>query len=287
MNTYAIRSALVSTLGVALALASGSALATTYRLTDLGTLGGSFSEGAAINDSGVNIQPDAGEPVNEIVSARGNLTGENFQFSAPRAAASALRPGASIALDSSGAYAVVQSGVTAGGDKDTYSFPLKAAQPGTAADVGASEGDVSAEDSQYWEIKPNDALKGPTGRIVVEYPGTGSLIFHVLGADNRQLAAWYKQGSGNFMPGSYTVKIWNGALQGVPVKKNMDTRMKVGVLKLNIQEPYKLLDASGKTMFSGHPKEKPLIVFPVGDYTIKTKTLEEPIAIKDGQVTEF
>ena len=52
MNTRAIRSALVSTLGVALALASGSVLATSFRLTDLGTLGGSFSFGAAINASG-------------------------------------------------------------------------------------------------------------------------------------------------------------------------------------------------------------------------------------------
>ena len=40
MHTYAIRSALVGTLGVALALASGAALAATYRLTELGTLGG-------------------------------------------------------------------------------------------------------------------------------------------------------------------------------------------------------------------------------------------------------
>ena len=52
MNTRAIRSTLIGTLGVALALASGSALATTYRLTDLGTLGGTFSEGGAINASG-------------------------------------------------------------------------------------------------------------------------------------------------------------------------------------------------------------------------------------------
>ena len=52
MNTRAIRSALVGTLGVALALASGSALAITFRLTDLGTLGGSYSQGVAINASG-------------------------------------------------------------------------------------------------------------------------------------------------------------------------------------------------------------------------------------------
>ena len=43
MNTRTIRSALISALGVALALASGSALATSFRLTDLGTLGGPCS----------------------------------------------------------------------------------------------------------------------------------------------------------------------------------------------------------------------------------------------------
>ena len=52
MNTYAIRPALISAFGVALALASGSALATTFRITDLGTLGGTFSQGVAINASG-------------------------------------------------------------------------------------------------------------------------------------------------------------------------------------------------------------------------------------------
>src|SRR5688572_5685883 len=52
MNTHAIRPTLVRAFGVALALASGSASAITYRLTDLGTLGGTFSFGADLNDSG-------------------------------------------------------------------------------------------------------------------------------------------------------------------------------------------------------------------------------------------
>ena len=52
MNTYAIRSTLVGTLGVALALASGSALAISFRITDLGTLGGTSSQGADLNASG-------------------------------------------------------------------------------------------------------------------------------------------------------------------------------------------------------------------------------------------
>ena len=43
MNTYAIRSTLVRALGVALALASGFVSATSFRLTDLGTLGGTYS----------------------------------------------------------------------------------------------------------------------------------------------------------------------------------------------------------------------------------------------------
>ena len=51
MIPYALRSALLGTVGVALALASGAALAATYRLTEL-TLGGTSSLGTAINASG-------------------------------------------------------------------------------------------------------------------------------------------------------------------------------------------------------------------------------------------
>ena len=52
MNTRKLRSTLIGSLGVALALASGSALAISFRLTDLGTLGGTSSRGVAINASG-------------------------------------------------------------------------------------------------------------------------------------------------------------------------------------------------------------------------------------------
>jgi probable HAF family extracellular repeat protein len=52
MKTHAVRSMLINALGVALALASGPAWAITYRLTDLGTLGGSESQGVALNASG-------------------------------------------------------------------------------------------------------------------------------------------------------------------------------------------------------------------------------------------
>jgi len=52
MHTYAIRSAVLGTVGLALALVLGSAFATPYRLTDLGTVGGTRSVGYAINASG-------------------------------------------------------------------------------------------------------------------------------------------------------------------------------------------------------------------------------------------
>ena len=52
MNTYAIRSTLVRALGVALALVSGSALAISFRITDLGTLGGDTTQGSDLNVSG-------------------------------------------------------------------------------------------------------------------------------------------------------------------------------------------------------------------------------------------
>lgn len=143
------------------------------------------------------------------------------------------------------------------------------------------------EDAEYWQITANPKLKGPTGRIVLSYPEQASVIVHVLDGNGKQLAAWYEQGSGNFMPGEYTVRIWDSAYKGVPVRKNMETRIKVGVLKLNIEEPYTILDARGGTMFSGHPAEKKAIVFPVGKYSIQTSTLKEPIEIRDREITEF
>lgn len=235
----------------------------------------------------VNLQPDPSEPVNEIVSARNEHTGALFQFSAPRQALAGLQVGSKIALDASGSYAMLQSAATSAGGKATYSFPVKPLAGTDAGKAVAQASGASGEDAEYWQITPNATLKGPTGRIVVDFPAPASVIFHVLGADYRQLAAWYEPGSGNFMPGAYVIKIWDAAYEGVPVKKNMDTRIKVGVLKLNIQEPYKILDPQGQAMFSGHPREKKAVVFPVGAYTLQTATLTERIEIKDRQVTEF
>src|SRR4030095_16726073 len=52
MNTPTFRSIFLGSLGAALALASGSVVATSFRLTDLGTLGGTTSIAAAINAAG-------------------------------------------------------------------------------------------------------------------------------------------------------------------------------------------------------------------------------------------
>jgi probable HAF family extracellular repeat protein len=52
MNTRKLRSTLIGSVGIALALASGSVLAISFRLTDLGTLGGTSSQGVALNASG-------------------------------------------------------------------------------------------------------------------------------------------------------------------------------------------------------------------------------------------
>ena len=69
MNTYAVRPTLIGTLGVALALASGSVLATSFRLTDLGTASG----GSAINASGHGAGCAATADTAEACVPRGRL----------------------------------------------------------------------------------------------------------------------------------------------------------------------------------------------------------------------
>jgi hypothetical protein len=58
MNTRKLRSTLIGSVGMALAFMSGSALAISFQITDLGTLGGTFSHGHSIRHRFVAVMLD-------------------------------------------------------------------------------------------------------------------------------------------------------------------------------------------------------------------------------------
>lgn len=241
----------------------------------------------------VSIQPDPAVPCCDVVTGANKITGDTFQFSADRQVAASLRVGSSFSLDASGNYAVVQSASTAG-NSIVYTYPVTLGSPGKASGQpsgksGSASTIGSASQQTQWELTPNPQLKGRTGRIVVAVPGQASVIFQVIRpSDGKQLLSLYDTGSGSFMPGEYEVRIWDARLPAVPVQAGMDTRVKVGVLAVNLEGTYNVSDsASGQNVFSGHANEKPKIVLPVGTYKIKMPTSEDSITVKDGEVTSF
>lgn len=150
----------------------------------------------------------------------------------------------------------------------------------------------SAPRQSMWDIKSNPALKGATGRLLVKVPTKASMIFHVYKAGEqdpyKHIVAWYESAAGNFMPGRYDIKIWEARINGVPVQRGKDTRIRVGVLHLMIDGTYEVYDETKmKMVFQGHAKEKNKIVLPAGTYHVKVNEAFGEAVIRDGQVTQF
>lgn len=151
---------------------------------------------------------------------------------------------------------------------------------------------VSAPGQDVWEMKANPSLKGATGRLLVKVPTKASMIFQVYkGGEQdpyKHITAWYDSAASNFMPGKYDVKIWDARIDGVPVERGKDTRIRVGVLHVMLDGTYEVYDESKtKKVFGGHAKEKSKIVLPAGTYHVKVKDAFGETVIKDGQVTQF
>lgn len=77
-------------------------------------------------------------------------------------------------------------------------------------------------------------------------------------------------------------------VNGVPVARGKETRIRVGVLHLMIDGTYEVYDQAKTTkVFGGHAKEKSRIVLPVGTYQIKVNDAFGEVVIGDGKVTQF
>jgi Cu/Ag efflux protein CusF len=234
----------------------------------------------------VNVQPDPAVPCCEVVTAQNTSTGLTFQFTAGEALKNSLKVGQSVSLDPAGGYAFVQSaasGATGRAARSaTYSYPVRPAGGATPESAPLSD--------KPWEVTPNPSLRGSTGRLVVNVPGDARLLLNIMKAgETNFIDSWYGSKAGNFLPGSYDIKIWDARLRGVPVERGHDTRLRVGALSVPAgAATFEVYDETRTDrVYSGHAAESSRIVLPVGRYFVRAAGGEQLVVIRDGRVTEF
>jgi len=145
-----------------------------------------------------------------------------------------------------------------------------------------------------WELVPNEGLKGMTGRIVVKMPAPSRVLMKIYKTgDMKQSDTWHESNfankdnmaSGNYLPGYYDIAIWNERLDSIRVESGNDTRLKVGVLDVNLKGTWRILDENKKELYHLSLHEK--VLLPVGNYFVATGIIEQPVTVKDGEIVRF
>lgn len=188
--------------------------------------------------------------------------------------------------------------------KDETPPPPKAAETPVAAPVpsppapaplAASPTTAPAEDQGLNDccvIAANPDIKGRLGRLVVTYPeGTkaGNTRVDVYKpGEHTSLAGGYGGRTFDLMPGAYEVAISKKRIGGVTIKSAHDTRVKVGLLRVNAGKETRvdLVDmGSPDTLTGGYGNQE--FGLPIGQVQVKVAGQAETVTIEDGKVTEF
>jgi hypothetical protein len=164
----------------------------------------------------------------------------------------------------------------------TAATPVQPAAPAPASTVAGPAG---------FELIPNAELKGRLGRIVLEFPAAVKLqartdIFE-SGTDKR-IRTEYGSTAIEMPPGSYDLLVGGSKVPGVRVEPRTDTRVHVGVLRLN---------ATGNTrfdLFATGSNERLLTFYgqtdvglPAGQFDVMVNEQRERVVVEPGRVTEY
>lgn len=167
-------------------------------------------------------------------------------------------------------------------------FSYKAGK--AAPETGLVPG-VERSTGKRWTSSPSPKLKGRTGRVVIEFPGKdkgrNTRIDVFRGEENAD--GDYGSKSCELMPGSYKVVIGGKTVADVPVAAQQETRMHVGLLKIELAENgtrWDLFDEDGKTTINGGYGSYELGL-PAGRYFIEIYKVRAPLTIEEGKITDF
>jgi hypothetical protein len=245
--------------------------------------------------NGVRDKVKPSEPVNGIVTAADKKSGKTFSFGVPKSAMGALKAGQDVDLVASGGWALVKltlaaptgaqpSGAVAQGATSsqplTYSYPVRGV-------VGAA--------AQPWEIVPSEKAKGPVGRLVVNIPQAGGKLFRETEVfrpgEAQYLHSTHNGGEFDLLPGVYDVHLNYAVVKNVPVGRGKDTRLFVGLLKIEVPAgtESRVYDASGKVRLGPGTTYRgtTVLALPAGKYILEVAGGRREITIKDRETTEL
>ena len=143
--------------------------------------------------------------------------------------------------------------------------------------------------AQQWLISPND-LKGNTGRLILDYPGTTDWQVNIWTMAGDKFVTTIKNSNKKtahvLTPGEYRVKLNTVELLHVPIQKGHDTKLVWGILNIVSQTDWRLDDETGKQHFISGKKPVKMAV-PVGTYSIKLGGSAQKVVVKNGETVEL
>lgn len=132
-------------------------------------------------------------------------------------------------------------------------------------------------------------MRGRLGRVVVAYPEEVAARIDVFRAGETQsVMSGYGDQAYDLLPGTYDVSISGKRVAGVTVRSGQDTKIRVGVLRVNASDGTRidLIDrADGKAVTSGYGAAA--YGLPIGEVGVQIAGQTETVVIEAGQVTEF
>ena len=184
----------------------------------------------------------------------------------------------------------------------TYSFPVLKRDRGSNNNSDSSrsggwdtknnkaekhEVNNSLFNDKPWEIKPNLAAKGATGRLFINIPKDAECVITISQpVTERQVVYSISDRSFSLVPGTYDVTVSGKKTKEVNVQKGMDTRIKGGALNVVATGTWTLYDEKRdrQVYYSVSPKK---IGLPIGTYQLEINGTTQQVLIKDGETIDF
>jgi hypothetical protein len=221
-------------------------------------------------------------PAEGSYSLTAALLGDDHQTFSPALPATEL----AVAVTGAPAAGGTSSGGASGGAADGRG-PRDGGP--TESSGGRTGPATSSASTSSHDIVPNPAMRGRLGRVVVAYPENVQPRIDVYRAGETQsVAGGYGDQAFDLFPGTYDVTISGKRVAGVTVRSGHDTRIKVGVLRVNASDGTRvdLVDgADGKDLVGGYGTDA--YGLPIGEVAVRVAGQSETVKIEAGKVAEF